>query len=112
MKKLLLVILLIFALVGCEGAKEKKEEDIALELASEYFKSDIKRYIINIERVDEVVYEGELQPIMEDGLYGTYFFVTYYFDFSNQDYVQNMIVKLWYETEDKKEAVDYEIHIV
>lgn len=116
MKKLLLVILLAFTLIACgdtqENKQEKLEEDILMKYANDYIGGDIERFIVNIDKVEHVYHNGEKHPITKDGMYGTYYFIEYYFDMGYQDHVQNMIVKLWYETEEKKEVIDYDVIIV
>ena len=116
MKKILLLVILLFTLMACEEAEEDKREqlveDIVIEYASEYIGSDIERYIIDIDKVEYTYHNGERHLIMKDGLYGKYFFIEYYFDVSNQDYVMHLIVKLWYETEAKIDVIKHETVVV
>ena len=116
MKKILLLVILLLTLTACQ---EQDIENIidepqakAIEYASDYLRSDIENYIIDIKRVDVVYHEGQIKPIIENGLYGTYFFIEYYTDMGHQDYVQYILVKLWFETELKETIVDYDITIV
>ena len=111
MKKLLLVILLLFTLMACEEAEEQADiaEVVALEYVNEYINTDIEHYLIDVVRVDYVYHEGQLQPIQEEGLYGTYFFFTFYYEFSGQNIVTKYLVELWYETEAKEAIKTYNV---
>lgn len=112
MKKLLL-LLLLFVLMACEETQETDmAEALAIEYASDYLNPDINYYFMDIKRVDLVYDNGELKPIYENAMYGTYFFITYYYEFSNQDIITVLLVELWYETELKETIIEHKVTFV
>ena len=57
-------------------------------------------------------FDNEVQPIMKNNLYGTYYFITFYKHVNNGYDETVILVEFWYETELKENIHEYEVKIV